>query len=172
MSARPPHPFGKTTPRQKQEAIDAAFDHLFKNAHLGSLQFMHVDDERECVMVVDNLAAKREFESVVKKRMDIMIECKGCNSVPCVLDKDGLYDNLMTIGSSMEEEGYEPEKIRFALYQEAVRVIYGYLGKGVRKELPPCVVGDIRDAYPDPKQNYVGFNDGSSTVTVENTNKK
>jgi hypothetical protein len=34
----------------------------------------------------------------------------------------------------------------------------GRLGKGVRKQLPKCVVGEIKDAYPAERgTQYVGF---------------
>ena len=115
-------PLKKNTLRQKQRAIDAAFIHHMSNPHLGSLQVMDVNDERQCVLVVDHVAAKNEFEKVIKKGMDILIECKHCNSVPCVLHKDGLYDSLMEIGSSMEDEGYEPDKIRFCFVSVGCQV--------------------------------------------------
>jgi hypothetical protein len=37
-------------------------------------------------------------------------------------------------------------------------MIWGRLGKGIRKKLPMCVVGEIKDAYPaDHGTNCVGF---------------
>ena len=36
---------------------------------------------------------------------------------------------------------------------------HGYLGKGNRKVAPSCVVWKIRDNYPAPDNNYLGFRD-------------
>ena len=42
---------------------------------------------------------------------------------------------------------------RFYTYQK-----YGHLGKGVRIEVAPCVLKEIRDLYPEEDENnYVGF---------------
>ena len=42
---------------------------------------------------------------------------------------------------------------RFYTYQK-----YGHLGKGVRIEVAPCVLKEIRDLYPEEDDNdYVGF---------------
>jgi hypothetical protein len=45
----------------------------------------------------------------------------------------------------------------FASYQMFTRAKLGYIGKGNRVQLPPCVSSGIRNQFPDPNQSYVGF---------------
>jgi len=95
-------------------------------------------------------------------------KCKLCNESPCILNlsPDGvrsgrtLHEFLFEKGDSMMEQGIANIEIRYALYRDATTFINGYLGKGNRKELPACVVGEIRDSYPAKGGNYTGFKKG------------
>jgi hypothetical protein len=94
--------------------------------------------------------------------------CKYCNEAPCVLtqcdealdDTKTLYEFLMWRGEEMMDAGHHPKEIRFELYKVASRFRDGLLGKGYRIELPLCVTGDIRDAFPAKGGNYTGFKKG------------
>jgi hypothetical protein len=94
--------------------------------------------------------------------------CEHCDTAPCVMDTH--YDEMMLLGSDMEDSGTCSNKeIRHAMYTFMTRAIWGRLGKGVRKKLPKCVVGEIKDAYPAKKgTDYVGFRPHSN-VFVEGT---
>ena len=55
----------------------------------------------------------------------------------------------------------QPNEIRKKCYRICSSEMNGYLGKGVRKELPSCVVTKIRETYPneDEKKGYMGYKD-------------
>ena len=57
-------------------------------------------------------------------------------------------------------ESSDISKNRFYCYREFTRIVYGYLGKNNRIELPSCIVKQIHNMYPDKSGKYVGFNDG------------
>jgi hypothetical protein len=83
--------------------------------------------------------------------------CKFCDAFPCVLDQ-GLYTSLnMEYDDRLRDTCLTNGQIRFYLYRHASSWIHGYLGKGIRRELPQCVRDLIRSLSPDPDGNYVGF---------------
>jgi hypothetical protein len=125
----------------------------------------------------DKRAKKEHIDALVAKlKPPSPKKCKYCEHAPCVVNAH--YNDLMCMGCDIEieqiaEKGESDNKaIRFALYREMSNRIWGHLGKGVRKQLPKCVVGEIHDAFPTQRgQSYVGFKpllpyDSYNTVTV------
>ena len=47
--------------------------------------------------------------------------------------------------------------IRKEGYQNAVRLVHGSLGGGVRVKLPTCIEKGVRAAYPSSIGGYMGF---------------
>ena len=43
------------------------------------------------------------------------------------------------------------------MYRMFTYLKYGHLGRGVRIPIPECVVAKIREKYPDPDEEYMGF---------------
>ena len=73
--------------------------------------------------------------------------CKFCNNeTPCVLAQ-GLYEYLET-AVILNDDGdlYDLNaQLRFEMYRIASRWIHGPIHRGQRKQLPHCVVSEIRD---------------------------
>jgi hypothetical protein len=91
-------------------------------------------------------------ESTSKKKAS---DCKLCDMIPCPMDE--FYDDMMFLGAEMEEYCTH-KQIRHALYRFMSNKIWGILGRHNRRELPKCVLAEIRDAYPAEKGiEYVGF---------------
>jgi hypothetical protein len=109
------------------------------------------------------------FTATATDRGDVdVVRCKHCEHCPCVLDQmdpdmdptRNLYDHLMCRGDDMKDDDVTNKEIRYELYHISSRFINGILGKGNRKELPLCVVGEIKDSYPASCGNYTGFRKG------------
>ena len=97
--------------------------------------------------------------------------CKHCLQAPCYLDqvdpeldsRRTLYEHLMFRGETMAEIEQPFKEISYELYKVASRFCNGLLGKGVRKELPKCIVGEIQDSFPSLKEKgYTGFKETSN----------
>jgi hypothetical protein len=112
------------------------------------------DDKRAKEARIDALVAQLKPPKSKK--------CNYCEFAPCIMNVH--YDDLMCMGCDIEAEQYaesgevDNKAIRYALYREISNRMWGRLGKGVRKELPKCVIGEIHDAFPTKKgESYVGF---------------
>ena len=91
-------------------------------------------------------------ENINKER----VCCKDCGRTPCC--GDNICESLVETGEELkEEEELTNKQIRFALYRIASNAIHGRLGAGVRQPLPPCVVSDITDLYPEENHQCTGF---------------
>lgn len=51
---------------------------------------------------------------------------------------------------------------RHFAYRNYVDYMHGKLGRGNRRVIPACVVAFIRDRWPSPDGNYVGFQDSDN----------
>lgn len=71
--------------------------------------------------------------------------------------EEGLHD-------SNGETNMTNKQIRFSLYRMATAWIHGFLGKGVRIELPVCVRGEILDMAPESDHVYTGFVEGNHSL--------
>ena len=84
---------------------------------------------------------------------DVPLECTYCGNHPCFLSElEPLLSSIMDAFGDLKSN----KEIRFLMYKDSVKVIYGTgLGKGVRKRLPSCVQKHIHKLAPDDK--YTGF---------------
>lgn len=48
---------------------------------------------------------------------------------------------------------------RYFAYRNYIDLMFGKLGKHNRRLIPACIVKNIRQTWPDPDGNYVGFID-------------
>ncbi|XP_031757004.1 P2X purinoceptor 7-like [Xenopus tropicalis] len=64
---------------------------------------------------------------------------------------------MITNQPIQEDLSLHHRNLRRTAYRSFTSWIHGFLGKGVRIAIPSCAVAAVREAYPDPKGNYVGF---------------
>ena len=87
----------------------------------------------------------------------IDMKCEHCESNPC----HGLFyrDILESHGEFLNDGSQTPNFLRRQLYAIYVREVHGFLGRGIRVEIPVCVRNMIREIYPDPQGQYMGHRD-------------
>jgi hypothetical protein len=125
--------------------------------------FMTEDDEGPVAdaVPVDDATGNESTESSV---------CEICGGTPCEWDQyaDGIVMQSVALFHRDRHGGKEViideqggivnnSKMRKYLYKAFTYLKYGHLGRGNRIPVPPCVVRKIRDMFPDPEDNYVGF---------------
>ncbi|KAF7221502.1 uncharacterized protein [Nothobranchius furzeri] len=59
--------------------------------------------------------------------------------------------------ADIRDPGESHRQFRYAAYRNFIVWQYGLLGPGVRIVIPSCCVWKIRDRFPDPNGQYVGF---------------
>lgn len=102
------------------------------------------------------------------KERDNTPPCTYCGETPCFLehpfdDTNGspdytLYNCLMEQGETMIESGMSTKEVRFSLYRTAAIFCFGNLGRGNRREIPQCIMTEIKDAYPAATgEQYTGY---------------
>lgn len=58
--------------------------------------------------------------------------------------------------ASVIDSDLEANRKRKVLYYAYIRAVHGMLGKGVRKEIPQCILEFIRELFPDEHGEYMG----------------
>lgn len=84
--------------------------------------------------------------------------CDDCEEENCIFST--LWEDVqkeLDVWLLIEDGPPMVNHIRNKAYGIFSRLIYGYLGSGVRVKLPPCVVQGVRDAYPSTDGMYKGF---------------
>ena len=82
-----------------------------------------------------------------------------CKKSPCCLnDLNPIFDGIELASA---EEATKKEMC-FQMYKQAMVFLFRpHLGKGVRKELPTCVVHRIREKFPEHSSDYTGFKEAT-----------
>ena len=88
-------------------------------------------------------------QDYVPEKNDVLVsECHLCQVTPCLLDQ-GLYQALEKEYEYLMECDTEnvitKKEVRFKLYRMATRWIHGFLGRSNHRELPACVIREIKD---------------------------
>ena len=92
-----------------------------------------------------------------EKMEESEVVCLRCGSTPCEWITYG--KDIIEGGQEMYSEGdnVENNKKRKAMYHLFTYLKYGHLGKGNRIPIPICVVEKIRETFPSPDGNYMGY---------------
>lgn len=101
--------------------------------------------------------------------------CVHCGGTPCEWDEFGdelaqrelkMYGSQSAIvviedGSQLAnnktKKRLDNKEMRKSMYRMFTYLKYGHLGRGVRIPVPECIVAKIREKYPDPDEDYMGF---------------
>ncbi|XP_016383292.1 P2X purinoceptor 7 [Sinocyclocheilus rhinocerous] len=111
---------------------------------------------------VENICCK-EIQKVVKRMKQVpdpltcMIQHPGFE-VNCLnpYTLQNIY-NIYRADYGPVRRRTEEERYRYLAYRSFVSWCWGYLGWNVRVVIPSCVVHRIRQEYPDPTGQFVGF---------------
>ena len=100
---------------------------------------------------------------------DDLIVCAMCGSMPCEWIEFGksLLENANVIhpkdgdGERSDDKNVvaDDERVLKTSCRMLTRAKHGHLGKGNIIPLPNCVLQKIRDAFPDPEDDHVGFHE-------------
>ena len=81
--------------------------------------------------------------------------CPSCTTTPCLWKANEEAIRALKNRISLDYPDYENNEVRKMLYRQATFVVYGFLGKNQRRQLPSCIVEGIRSLCPSP--TYMGF---------------
>ena len=79
--------------------------------------------------------------------------CSECGDDPCVLDQ--YHVEFVQHVDYLREENKPNNLSRKAMYRHMFQLMNGFLGKGIREELPGCVTSAIREEFES--SNYMGY---------------
>ncbi len=87
---------------------------------------------------------------------DDSVVCPVCGGSPCDWIKYQA-DILQAYEGMAVADGTPNHLIRKAMYQFYIYMKYGNLGKGNRIPIEQCVVDNIREQWPEPDGDYMGY---------------
>ena len=102
------------------------------------------------------------------RQMDNPVERVCCKTRPCITTTDAFHDtclnrNVLSVcildrnDFYGDDKGFTPNNYRKAGYRQCILYSHGFLGRGNCKVVPSCAVWRIRENYPEPSNNYLGF---------------
>ena len=102
------------------------------------------------------------------RQMDNPVEHVCCRSTPCVTTSDLFYDiclsrHVLSVGKINrsdffgDEPEFSPVNYRKVAYRQYIMYQHRYLGRANQKVVPSCIVWKVRDNFPAPDNNYLGF---------------
>ena len=104
---------------------------------------------------------------ITNDMLDDEEECQYCHGTPCFWTQRQ-HDINPFIDMLHDEEGITNRERRFRAYRFISRLYEGFLGRGVRRQLPQCLETEVRDCFPKrPDEDYVGFQSSDNNVNNE-----
>ena len=102
------------------------------------------------------------------RHMENPVERVGCKMRPCItttymFHNIALNRNVLAVGILSASDFYgnpvefAPSNFRKSAYRQYIIFSHGYSGRGNRKVVPSCVLWKVRDNYPAPDNNCMGF---------------
>ena len=97
-----------------------------------------------------------EAENKCCRQRDCITNCPAFDNL--VLDRSTLDIAIVhRIDFFVSTPDYSPASYRKAAYRQYIIWKYGHLGSKNRRVVPSCVTWAIRDKYPAPDGNYMGY---------------
>jgi hypothetical protein len=87
--------------------------------------------------------------------LDHLWPCRECVSTPCSWENYEARLHVIKARIVLGFPEYKNNEIRKVIYREAAFVVYGFLGRNKRRELPDCVVQGIHSLCPST--TYMGY---------------
>jgi hypothetical protein len=137
----------------------------------------HVQDKET---VFDMPSSNHEEDSELDEEEKV---CTLCGGTPCMWEEYGGSEILDAIKEKYDlstlHDGYVMEhyatatsftnnRVRFRAYSAFIFAQYGRLGKKNRVKPPKCAILKIREQFPEPNGNYVGFMESSLANDEQN----
>ena len=102
------------------------------------------------------------------RAMPLEVENVCCRKRPCVTAQDFFQSavldmNILSISIVnrsdvfADDPDYSPSSYRKAACRQWILWQHGYLGRANRRVVPSCIVWAVRDKYPAPDGQYLGF---------------
>ena len=122
------------------------------------------NEEEVCVHCGGTPCEWDEFAPELLERDKQMHGKQGIDGVVVVVDDDGIRPP-----NKMLRERVENRERRKSMYRMFTYLKYGHLGRGVRIPIPECVLTKIKEIYPDPDGEYMGFKESEASEVQETT---
>jgi hypothetical protein len=114
--------------------------------------------EREEEVVFDEVSKKYALDlslSFMNQENRSATFCKDCLNDPCYVEC--YYKEFVDHCDFCIENKESMAACRYEMYRFMSRLVFGPLGKGVRRIIPNCITTAIRDQFEAPDGVYVGF---------------
>ena len=82
-----------------------------------------------------------------------MAFCASCSDDPCHRE---VFGEMLRAQALVVDDELEANNKRKMLYGTYIRAVHGVLGRGVRKDIPQCIIDLVHKIFHDEHGQYMG----------------